>query len=95
MKPSTFKRHPFGSVSQNCEAEIVAANIMRILARTGDTFRPLTVEEYTKERKKDGNFTTAEINLFHKVQKWCKSADAAVVYSPTWEQSAVKIERKT
>lgn len=88
MKPSNFKAHPFKSAANKCEAEVVAANIMRILARTGDTFRPLTAKEYTTERKKDGNFTTMEINYFNDVSKWCKNSDTAALFSPVWAKAA-------
>ena len=90
LKPSHFVAHPFNSATQNCECEVVAANIMRILKRTGDKFRPITPEEYTKERKKDGGYSKAEITCFHKVAKWCKNADTAPLFSPVWEKAAAK-----
>ncbi len=88
LKPSHFTAHPFNSVTQESEAETVAANIMRILKRTGDTFRPITPKEYEMERRKDGAFTSVEINYFHKVIGYCKSADTAVLFSPVWKKAA-------
>jgi len=88
-KPSTFTEHPWNSACQNCECEIVAANVMRILKRTGDTFRPLSPKEYVKERKKDGSYTVKELGYFEKVIKYCKNADTAALFSPTWEKAAI------
>lgn len=90
LKPSHFTAHPGDSVTQKSECEVVAANIMRILKRTGDTFRPLTPEEYAKEREKDGGYSTAELACFAKVVKWCKNADTAPLFSPVWEKAANK-----
>ncbi len=83
-KPSDFIEHPWGSVLQNCESETVAANVMRILKRTGDTFRPLSEDEYVREREKDGHFTRAELGLLGKVADYCKSPDTAKLFSPAW-----------
>lgn len=71
-KPSDFCGQPYESVLQKSEAETVAANIMHILKRTGDTFRDLSEEEYIKERKKDGHFTIQEMDFFRQVIKYCK-----------------------
>jgi len=43
--PKDFRIFPSSSVLQKCEAETVAANIMVILYRTGNTFREITWEE--------------------------------------------------
>lgn len=88
--PSTFIGHPWSSVLQNCECEIVAANIMRILKRTGDMFRPLSPKEYVKERKKDGSYTPKELGCFDKVIKYCKNADTAALFSSTWAKATIK-----
>lgn len=86
-RPSDFaKVKPFGSVLQKSEAETVAHNIILILARTGDTFRKLEWEEYEIERKKDGNFSNAELMYFINVSKHCVSADTAVLFAPSWSQ---------
>ncbi len=84
-KPSDFTNHPFESVLQHTEDEIVAANIMKILKRTGDTFRPLTKEEYTIERLKDGSYTLKELGSFDKVIEYCQSPDTACLFSKEWE----------
>lgn len=90
MKPSSFTDHPFSSVLQNSESETIAVNIMVILKRTGNEFRPITAEEYKKERLKDGDFTPGELDLFHKVVKYCKSADTARCFSGVWENATSK-----
>ena len=54
MKPSDFRKHPLDSILQNTESEIVARNIMVILARTGDEFRLMEWDEYfAKEKQTD------------------------------------------
>ncbi len=83
-KPSDFTNHPFGSLFRNTETEVIAVNIMKILKRTGDTFRTLTFDEYKKERQKDKNFTEGEKEYFHKVKSYCKSADTAKLLSEAW-----------
>lgn len=52
-KPSHFKKFPFNSVENNCESEVIALNIITILARTGDVWRKLTWSEYKQERLND------------------------------------------
>lgn len=86
MEPSDFTSHPFSLVLQNCEAEVVARNIMVILERTGNTFRPLLWDEYKAEREKDGHFTEREREYFDKVIKYCKSADTARCFSKGWDK---------
>lgn len=95
LKPSHFTKHPYDSVTQKSEAETVAANIMRILKRTGDTFRPMTPEEYTNERRKDGAFTNMEIGYFAEVIGHCEDAKSAREFSPIWEASAQRLENKS
>lgn len=87
MNPNDFKKHPYGSVTNNSESETIARNIniMVILSRTGDTFRQLSWDEYKAERQKDGNFTEREQSYFDKVALWCRSAEIAATFSPTWE----------
>lgn len=83
-KPSNFKKYPWNSVLQKSESETIAANIMVILERTGNKFRPLTWTEYKKERLKDGNFTELEKGYFEEVIPYCKSADTAQLFSKSW-----------
>ena len=86
-KPSDFTNHPFSSVLRKTEHEMVAANIMKILKRTGDKFRPLTWDEYKLERKKDGRFSTMEKGSFDKVIDYCASVQTARLFSKSWKES--------
>lgn len=86
MKPSNFTNHPYDSVMQNYEAETVARNIMVILSRTGNTWRPLSLEEYTAERQKDGKWTEQESALFGRVSRFCLSAETANCFSQAWNK---------
>lgn len=90
MKPSDFKIHPWNSTAGSYEAETVARNIITILARTGDEWRPLDWAEYKAERLEDGNFSERERNYFDQVIGYCKSADTAVLFSPTWKEAATQ-----
>ena len=86
MKPSDFTNFPYSSVTRNNESETIARNIMVILERTGNKFRPLPWDEYKSERLKDGNFTDGEHEYFDAVIDYCKSADTAKLFSPVWNQ---------
>lgn len=90
MKPSNFKTKPISSVLQKSESETIACNIMVILSRTGDTFRPLSWNEYRTERKKDGDFREEEKPYFDRVIDYCESPDTARLFSPVWEQAYLK-----
>jgi len=83
-KPSDFTNDPMNSVFRKSEAETVASNAMVILKRTGDTFRNLSNEEYEKERRKDGNWSNAELHYLEKVRPYLVSADMAMKFSPYW-----------
>lgn len=84
LKPSNFTKHPWSSVLGNSESENIACNIMVILKRTGNEFRPLEWEEYKAERLKDGHFSEIEKKYFDDVIPYCKSADTAVLFSKSW-----------
>jgi len=84
MKPSNYTSQPWNSVLQKSEAETVAGNIMKILAKTGDTWRELTWEEYKEERIKDGGFSESEKHYFEKVIPYCKSEDTANLFAKDW-----------
>jgi hypothetical protein len=85
-KPSEFaKKHPFGSVFQKTEYEVIAKNIMTILGRTGDTFRELPWEEYKTERQRDKQFTDREEGYFDSVIEYCESAKTARLFSKSWK----------
>jgi hypothetical protein len=85
-KPSAFSPFPYSSIFGSGEGEIVAQNIMVVLKRTGNTFRLLTWEEYSKERKQDGNFTTREERYFNKVVESCSTEAGARKFSNRWRE---------
>ncbi len=82
--PSNFFKQPYDSRLQSFKAETVARNIMVILARTGDVWRPLTWDEYMEHRLRDGSFTTSEKAIFDKVAPYCVSAERALQFCPSW-----------
>lgn len=91
MKPSLFTKIPWDSILHKMEAEIIANNIMLILARTGDVFRELTWEEYSKERLKDGKFTEGEKYYFQQVIYLCNGdKDQIINFSSVWKDSYIK-----
>lgn len=86
-QPSDYTKHPFNSVLQNSESETVAHNTMKILARTGDTFRPLAWSEYKHERLKDKDSGDVDVErgYFRDVIKYCLSAEAAATFADGWK----------
>lgn len=84
-KPSDFNYHPFSSVFQNTEHEIVARNVIVILKNTGDQWRNVTIQEYEEYRKKDGNYSISEKRYFEDVIPYLNSADKAELFSPSWK----------
>lgn len=93
MKPSNFVVHPWSSVFQNAECEVVARNIMSILYTTGDNWRELSEQEYEEVRKQDEAKNPnaryadwAELPIFRKVVQYTVSAQKAAIFSPTWEK---------
>lgn len=79
---------------ENSECETVAKNIMVILARTGDTFRELTEEEYRAERIKDyennpkgGGYSYIESQIFDRVKNVAKSAIMAARFCDDWAKA--------
>lgn len=83
-KPSSFRKFPWKSIFKKNEAEVIALNIIYILSRTGDEFRPLTWEEYVEERQKDGGFSMIEKDYFDLVISHCSSAEEAELVSEKW-----------
>jgi len=83
-KPSDFIKKPFGSVLQKSEAETVAANAMVILSRTGNEWRNLSYEEYETERRKDGNFSSAELMYLCQVKPYL-TEDTAETFADSWK----------
>lgn len=86
LKPSHFTSKPFGSFVKRSEVETVAANIMKILKRTGDIFRDLSWDEYKEERLKDGGFSETEGIYFSVAIPNCISAEKAKSFSPVWNK---------
>lgn len=82
--PKDFTWFPTNSLRENWESEQIAQNIMRILARTGNTWRSLPWSEYKSERLKDGNFTQSERGFFDEVVKYTESPERAQSFSPSW-----------
>jgi len=91
MKPNNFTGHPYGSVLQICESEIVARNIMIILSHTGNKFRLLGWGEYHQQRKEDGNFTMSEKTHFDLVVGFCTSAESAEAFCPGWADTRKEV----
>ncbi len=78
--------NPFGSVLQKSECETVALNIMKILAKNGDIWRELPIEEYIIMRKKDGNYSISELLYFESVIGYTLTEQTAVLFSDAWKQ---------
>lgn len=89
MKPSDFTSYPWDcvlNVAHKAENEMIAQNIMIILKRTGNEFRPLTWDEYKTERLKDKGFSDIEKGYFDAVIEWCKNSDTAQLFSKSWKK---------
>ncbi len=88
ITPSLFKHFPWDSVLANNESETVARNIMVILARTSNTFRYLTWDEYRIERLKDGEFQECEKMYFEKVSYLANgNKNQITAFSKRWEEA--------
>jgi hypothetical protein len=86
-KPSAFSSiFPYSCIYQAGEYEVVAKNLMVVLKRTGNAFRLLTWEEYSKERKQDGNFNSREKRYFDKVVESCSTEAGARRFSNRWRE---------
>lgn len=89
IKPSAFKNtKPISSTYGKSEAETVALNIMVILARNGDIWRELPINEYIDERKKDGNYSSMELVYFESIVWHTVNIDRASAFSGMWKQIA-------
>ena len=90
--PKDFIKYPYDSVFHNSERETVALNIIKILSRTGNTWREITWSEYLNERIKDGGGNThnykhgSESTLFKEVVRYTCSEDVARLFSPSWDE---------
>lgn len=88
LKPSDIKNiRPWNSLSGERSHELVAWNIIIILAITLDTFRPLSWEEYKKHREADGKFDHAEEGMFNRVAPLLTTLEDVQAYSPDWRIS--------
>jgi len=86
-KPSDFaKVEPMASVLNKAENEIIALNIMKILVRTGDTWRTLNWNEYEKERKKDGDYIRREKLYWNATVPYTESEAQACMLSKFWKE---------
>ena len=86
MTPKDFTTHTFDRVLHKNEPEVVARNIMDILARTGNTFGMMTWDYYKAARLQDGNFSESEKEYFFQVSPYCQSEHAARLFSPAWNK---------
>jgi hypothetical protein len=90
ITPSQYNREPMGSLSQNSESETIAKNIMHILSKNGDVFRPLSFEEYTDVRKSDGandRHIANEKPYFDEVISYCASPESADLFCADWRNT--------
>jgi len=88
LTPGDFLCHPFDSVTQHTESEIVAHNIMVICKRRGDRWGELTRDEYDAEREKDGGLSAAELREFDEIYPRINRVLGAITFSPTWLTAA-------
>lgn len=88
MNPSDFReKTPYSSVFDSVQMECAAKNVMTYLAKTGDTWRPLTWEEYRDGAAKDGHTKVGyEFDYFSRVQPYTESEAAARTFSPCWAE---------
>jgi hypothetical protein len=86
LTPKDFKAQPMGSVLQKSEYETIARNIMVILERTGDKWRELSWEEYSKERTIDGDFNSGEESFFKGVVGYTVSSSKALLFCKNWNK---------
>lgn len=91
LRPTDFSwRFPVNSVSQKYEIEQCAANLMILLADTGNAWRNVTEDEYLSFVKNySGNNMFLSDNdwvhrLFDDAKIHCRSAESALKFSPDW-----------
>jgi len=80
------------------ECEDIALNIMKVLKRTGNTWRRLNWEEYVEVRLKDkatdkgGGFDASkERPVFYKVIKYTVSEESARSFGGTWKNIEAEV----
>lgn len=87
LKPSDLKNvSPWNSVDQKSEYESHMCWIVNRLSENGDKWRELSYEEY----KQYGGGDREDI-LKH-YNRYIKSADTIVLYSPSYQQAANKFK---
>lgn len=90
-KPSNYTSMPMDSVLQKLEPEIVAQNIMKILAhKRDDQWISLHYDEYETERLADGDYSEGERHWFNKVIGYCNSPDTADLFCEDWYKETTK-----
>lgn len=97
LRPTDFSwRFPVNSVSQKYEIEQCAANLMILLADTGNAWRDVTEDEYLSFVKNySGNNMFLSDNdwvhrFFDDAKIHCRSAESASKFSPDWNLTLPK-----
>ena len=89
LKPSDLTGiHPWSSVDRKSETESAMAWLVQKLAATGDEFRYIPHEEYLSWE----GWRDAE--SFKHFQKYLKSSDTIVLYSPSYAAVADKLAQE-
>jgi len=92
--PKDFRAYPYSSVLHKNEYEVIAQNIMKILSRTGNAWRTLSLAEYIEERGKDSKVDETERIRFVSVSSWCVSEEQARLFSNSWLKISSRIKRE-
>ncbi len=84
--PKDFaSKFPYDSIFRQNEPEIIANNIMVIMAHTDNVWRQVAWEEYREVRIRDGNFNEEmERTQFNRVAPYTTTARTALEFCPTW-----------
>ena len=82
--PSAFTVWPYSSVLRDSHCEQVAVNIMVILKRTGDAWRPMSADEYGSQPERNGVLSARQADLFHRVAPLVATEAMARKFSPEW-----------
>lgn len=88
LRPSDFTDFPYNSILQKIEPETIAQNVMVMLESLGNVFRKLTWEEYRARRLVGNGIWSSSHDefWFEEVISYCKSANAAILFSPEWHR---------
>lgn len=95
LTPSVLTIYPWDSIFKKAEYEFVAYNIMVILKRNGNRFKPLDWDAYMKERKKDKGFSEYEHEYFVDLA-YLSMGDRQELerFSPVWKEAINKLNPK-